>query len=175
MRTRTKQITLFVSVLLAWTGLVAFQIGADFGFVGAGVAGLVFVALLLGFFVSVCAGIVTRRWRSTLESGVALLVALSSLCTADVISEHQRVASIASAQPIIAAAERFRMATGIYPRSFDDLVPAYLSAEPRSKMGFCGTRFMLSSGPDRFHLSFPLPAWMLCSYDSRSKEWEIND
>jgi len=126
-------------------------------------------------FVSALAGIFTRRWRFTLYFGIALFVVLLSSWTANFVSERQRIASIAAAQPIVAAAERFHLATGTYPRSFDDLVPAYLAVEPRTRMGFHGTRFLLSSRPDRFRVSFSLPAWMLCSYDSESKQWKIND
>lgn len=175
MRTKTKQIALYVSAPFAWAGFVAFQVGAAFGFGGAGVVGLVLGASLIGFLVSALVGIATRRWRFTLYFGVALFAVLSSFWAASFISERQRLASIAAAQPIIAAAERFQMANGNYPRSFSDLVPAYLSTEPRTKMGFGGTRFVLSSRPDRFHLSFSLRAWMLCSYDSESKQWGIYD
>lgn len=174
MRTKAKQVALFASSFLAWSGLVAFQVGGAFGF-GAGVLGLLLAASLIGFFVSTLVGIVTRRWRFTLYFGIALFVVLSSSWAAGFISERQRVASIAAAQPIIAAAGRFHTATGSYPRSFDELVPEHLPTVPRTKMGFRGTHFKLSSSPDRFRLWFELPTWMLCSYNSESKRWEIDD
>ena len=174
MRTRAKQTALCATILLAWAGLVAFQVGA-FGFGAAGVLGLVLGATLLGFCISALVGIATRRWNFTLYFGIALFSEFSSLWAAGFISERQRLPSIVATQPIIAAAERFHIATGSYPRSFDDLVPAYLSTEPRTKMGIRGTYFILSSSPDQFHLSFELPVWMLCSYSSEAKQWEIND
>ena len=175
MRTKAKQVTLFAIALLAWVALVAFQVGASFGFGTSGLLGLVLAASLLGFFVAALIGIISRRWRPTLYLGVALFIVFSSSWAAGFISTRQREASIAAAQPIIAAAERFHSATGSYPQSLDDLIPTYLPTEPRTRMGFRGTRFTLSARPDRFHVTFALPAWMLCSYDSESKQWDIND
>jgi hypothetical protein len=174
-RTSIRETLFFTGALLVWAALVAFQVGASFGFGTAGLLGLVLAASLLGFCVAVVIGIISQRWRVTLYFGVALFVVFSSSWTARFISERQRQDSIAAAQPIIAAAERFYTASGAYPQSLDDLVPAYLPAEPRTKMGFRGTPFVLSSRPDRFYVTFELPSWMLCTYDSQSKQWDISD
>ena len=133
------------------------------------------IVSLLSFFVAVLVGIILRRWRVILYFGATLFLVFSASWTARFISERQREASIAAAQPIISAANRFHSNTGAYPQSLYDLVPAYLPTEPRTKMGFRGTPFSLSTGPDRFYVTFALPAWKLCTYNSESKQWHIND
>ena len=165
----------FGCVLLVWTGLVALQIGAAFGFAVSGLVGLALAVTLLGFLISASGAIFSRRWRRAIRFGLALLFLFSSFGTAGSISKRQQQASIIAAQPIIAAAENFHAATGAYPRSLGDLVPAYLPTEPRTKMGFGGASFLLSSQPDGFRVSFALPAWMRCVYDSRAKKWSVND
>lgn len=174
-KTKPKQVVLFAVALLAWAALVSLEVGASFGSTVTGLLGLLFVASLLCSFVAVIVGIISRRWRVTLYFGTALFIIFSSSWAARFISTRQREASIAAAQPIIAAAERFHSTTGAYPQSLSDLIPAYLPTEPRTRMGFRGTPFALSAGSDRFHVTFALPAWMLCSYDSKSKQWDISD
>ena len=175
MKTKTKQSVLLVSVLPGWAALVAFQVGASFGFAATGLLGLLIAVSLAGFFAAVVVGVIRRRWRVVLYFGTGLFVVLSSSWAAGFISARQREASIAAAKPIIAAVGRFYSATGYYPQSLADLVPTYLPIEPRTRMGFRGTPFTLSVAPDRFYVSFELPGWMRCSYDSASKQWNTFD
>lgn len=175
MNTNTKRVPFFAAAMLTWAALVSLMVGASFSSGAAGLLGLLLVASLLCSFVAVIVGIISRRWRVTFYFGTAVFIIFSSSWAARFISTRQREASIAAAQPIIAAAERFHSSTGAYPQSLSDLIPAYLPTEPRTRMGFRGTPFALSSGSDRFHVTFALPAWMLCSYDSKSKQWDISD
>lgn len=172
---RTKEISLFVGACLAWVCLVAVHVGASFGGAVMALLGLIFVVSLLGFFITIVIGIGTRRWRVFRFFSVALFLILSSSWAASFISDQQRKASITAAQPIILAAERFHADTGAYPNSLADLAPTYLQAEPRTKMGFRGTSYVLFARQDRLHITFSLPGWMLCTYNSVSKQWRIDD
>jgi hypothetical protein len=104
-----------------------------------------------------------------------LLLLCAAFVVGQWISDRQRVKSIATAQGIIDAAERFRATTGAYPQSLGSLVPAYLAEVPRTDMGFGGRRYRYFAEPEEFHLSFELPAWLICSFSSRSKQWYIHD
>ncbi len=175
MRAKARKVVLCSCAFLAWAALVACQVGASFGFESSALLGLFCIAPVVGLFIASLLGFFTRRWRAAWYFLAALAGVAASLAVSRGISARQREASIAAAEPIIAAAGRFHTATGAYPRSLADLIPAYLPGEPRTKMGFRGTSFRFSSGADGFEITFALPVWRVCSYDSRTKQWRIRD
>lgn len=142
-----------------------------------GLLNLPIMVSIPGFFVLMVIGLFARRWRDSLYSGLLFLFVSSSMVGAGLIWDRQQATSVATAQSVIAAAERFHSDTGSYPQSLSDLVPAYLPTEPHSVMGFSedSFRFRLSTNADHFHISFALPAWMSYSYDSESKKWSLHD
>lgn len=164
------------AVVLLWCGLVACRISNTLACVTAGLTGLVGVVVLAAFLFSTIKAFRSRKWHDSRNFGGVLLFLISAELLGGSISARQLEASEAAALPIIAAAERFHVDTGTYPRSIDDLVPAYLSALPRTKMGFRRTAFSVHSTDDRFYVEFVDDAvWMLCRYDSQSKRWRLRD
>lgn len=86
-----------------------------------------------------------------------------------------------AAYEIIKALERYRNEKGEYPEKLEELVPQYLTQIPKDKskrpfFKYCDFYYCKSERIDNyFTLTFPLPSWMLCTYDSATKKWEIND
>jgi hypothetical protein len=170
-----KLVVFSLAALLAWAGLVAFQVSASFGFAATGMLGLAVLGSVAVFFVAVLAGIFSKRWRAACVCGFMVIVVFTSSLTASLISTRQREASMVAAEPVIVALERFHAAMGSYPRELDDLIPVYLAGKPRTKMGFRGDSFLYWCDADGFELGFSVPPFILYSYDSKSKEWRICD
>ncbi len=176
MKTPLKRLRLTASAFLVGIALALLDVGAvpydnPFGIVSMLLSGAIVLA-------SVCVAfraLMTRRWGHLAYSGVAILTVVTSLLVSRSVSHRQRAGSIAAAQPVLAAIERFRTERGAYPETIHQLVPAYLPVEPRTRMGFNGTPFHLRSKPGKLTLYFDLPAAMRCSYDSDSKQWHVHD
>jgi len=164
-----------IATLLVLGGLVALQLSTFFGYVVIGLLGLTILGLLIGLFVALVYGAMKRRWKPALDIGVKLVVCLTSIFIVQFISYRQQADSMASAQPMIAAVERFHSETGKYPESIADLIPTFLQSIPRTSMGLNGTDYDIWVYPDGYRLVFPLQGWNMCSYDSRSKQWEVLD
>jgi hypothetical protein len=164
-----------VGVLLLWGGLVALQISELFGYSQIGLLGLTIVGLVIGLFVALAIGAVKRRWKPALYIGVALVICLSSIFVVQTISARQQAASMAGAEPIIAAIERYHATTGAFPRTIAELIPTYLPSMPRSSMGFNGSEYLIWTDPDGYRVEFALQGWNICAYDSRFKQWEVLD
>ncbi len=176
MKTPPKPLQLAAIAVLTSIALALLHIGAVPYDNPAGILAL----LLSGAIVLASAGValsalVTRRWAHLASSGVAISAVVASLLVSRPVSQRQRAGSIAAAQPVLAAIERFRAQRGAYPETIQQLVPAYLPADPRTRMGFSGTPFYLRSKPAGLTLYFDLPAAMRCSYDSESKRWHVHD
>jgi hypothetical protein len=118
---------------------------------------------------------VLRKRAIAIGAGLMFVVPPASFIAAGALSELQREASITRAKTIIDGADHFRARTGRYPTSSAELVPDYLPAMPRTKMGLLGSDYYYATRGDGYSLSFELPAWMVCHYDSRTRAWTISD
>jgi hypothetical protein len=156
-------------------GLVAWQISDAFGYDQIGLLGLTIVVLVITLIVALNIGAVKRRRKPAIYVGVVLVIFLSSIPVARIISDRQQAASMAAAEPIIAAIERYHATTGALPQDVADLVPAYLPTTPRSSMGFGGSEYLIWTHPGGYEVAFALQGWNICAYDSRSKQWEVHD
>lgn len=171
-----KRLRLTASAFLVGIALTLLHVGAvpydnPYGIISMLLSGTIVLASTgMAFY-----ALRTRRWGHLAYSGVAILAVVASLLVSRSVSHRQRIGSIAAAQPVLAAIERFRTERGVYPETIHQLVPAYLPAEPRTRMGFNGTPFHLRSKPGKLTLYFDLPAAMRCSYDSESKQWHVHD
>jgi hypothetical protein len=169
--TTTKRSKKLTFRLLAWSALAVLQISTTAEFVFFTACMMVFLGLL--------GAIVTRlllgSWASGLPSriGFIFLFLLSSTVPAWLTHNSQEQASTVAAQPIITALEQFRAANGVYPKSLDDLVPVYLPAVPKTKMGFYGTRFeYYSENGNDFFIGFEgTMMFRFYNYNSKTKRW----
>jgi hypothetical protein len=160
---------------ITWVGLVVFQIEFAFGFAGTAVLGLLAIGPPVLFAAGLAVGFIWKHWGVAWVTGGVLVVCWSSMLVGQLISRAQRTASIGQAEKIIDAAERYRAARSTYPTTLDALVPEFLPAEPRTKMGLRERRFTFQSTPESYSLDFEIPGWEFCVYDSKALRWSIRD
>lgn len=166
--------TLTAACILGWSGFVVSLVETAFGWLSAIPALAMIGGLLLSTFVALVLCF-AGRWRPLLYCAFGFLAYFGGLLVARKISEYQRLKSMEAAHPLIAAAEQFHSVTGSYPASVDALIPQYLARAPWSKMGVIGTKIFLCSDEKGFRVSFTLPRWHYCLYDSTTESWEVSD
>jgi hypothetical protein len=172
---RLKPWILLFLASIAWLGLVVFQIEFAFGFTGTAFLGLLAIGPPVLFGGGLAIGFIWKHWGAAWVTGGVLAVCWSSMLVGQLISRAQRTASIGRAEKIIEAAERYRAARGKYPSTLDALVPEFVPAEPRTKMGLRERRFTFHSTPENYSLEFEIPGWEFCVYDSVAKRWYTRD
>jgi len=175
MRTRANFIVLLLCALPLWVVWVALQVCSVGYGVGVGLLDVLVAALILVFFGAIACSLRTKNWQVPLYIGVILGAYFCAIPPSERISRWQWRASILEAQSLIAAVESFHHDQGIYPNSIQQLIPAYLPAEPRTKMGLFGDRFEFIPDSNGFRLEFYVPWSKWWTYDSESKEWTVSD
>lgn len=165
----------WVAALLGWAVLVWVQTEPALYLATAVVVVLLLVGSAVAFLVALVYSLFARQWRLARYTWNLLAAVVSANIVASLISGLQQKASMRAAQPVIEAVERYRSATGALPEALDALVPEFLPAIPRTKMGLRGTGFWFHSTGETYRIGFALPAWMSCHYDSRTGAWRVHD
>jgi hypothetical protein len=80
-----------------------------------------------------------------------------------------------TADQLVAGIEAFREQRSRYPEKLDELVPEFMDAIPKAKLGFQTTRFFYSNRCDAFTLGYSSPVMMARTYDSQKKKWRLRD
>lgn len=158
-------LTLYLVMVVGFVTDVRF----DFGGIG------LFTAWTLLLGVVALAALCLRRWSVVRRLGAVLFFTVLGATIGHFVGDWQRRAAISKAKPLISAIDKFRTDNNFYPVSIGALVPRYLSAVPRPWTGFRLNEFRLTTGVDSFRISFELPEWKFCSYDSSIGNWQIDD
>lgn len=167
---------LVLSMSLGWCGLVAFQVSqASYGWIESAFLALLLVAITI-------AGVCTASLRFVfgLKSGWMYIASLwifvvSAFMVARSITDYQSRATLAAAEPIIKAVDRFTLDNDSYPISLKVLVPAYLTTIPKTKMGITGGEFDFYNTLYDSILTFRMPAGSRYSYSFSRRKWIYHD
>lgn len=147
-----------------------------FGFVTAGLLGLLVIGMAASGFLSALYGLLRGR-QAWLVSGVHLLaVPLLASTLGGAVAHYQQRRSFTRGDHIAAALASYHRVSGSYPTTLSKLVPDYLPAVPRSAMGVLQRVPFHYSRDVRegYSLTFAAPAWRLCHRTAQSS-WTCDD
>jgi hypothetical protein len=132
----------------------------------------ILVISVVGVLLSVPIGFFSRNFAAARLWGLAATVSFFAVLVGSLISDKRRDTSQQTAGQIIEAIERYRSTYGTLPASLDQLVPEQL---PQLPITSDGRPFWYQVTSNNFRVSFPLPAMMVRTYDSRTRDWRTHD
>lgn len=165
---------LFARLLLALLLIAGFFVAALFEVVAI-VPTIVMGVSLLGLFVAVIFGAITRRWGAL--KACALLFATSTAGNIAGYMTHLnlREGDQATADSLVRALNEHRRERGDYPEKLEGLVPKYLGVLPSPPFGQATAPYFYQRREGEFTLSYPTGFKASRRYDSRTKAWESLD
>lgn len=168
MKINLKVIIIYILVFFAY--VLAFT-DFSFSFIASALIGLATILALIGCIIVL---LFFKGKARKLHALLTLVLMVCGILVSNNISYHKSEQSKEKAKKIITAIEQHRSVTGHYPKSLSE-IGVFSEEDLITNMSFIGaTRYRYSSTTDRFYLEFPLPAWLTCTYNSKTKEWSVD-
>lgn len=139
-------------------------------YVGVGIIGMGYGMVLVVVFVILAVTQRQRRWECF---RVAMIYALMFVATMALASANIKLAQRRAA-PVILAVRRYNSEHGHYPKTLDELVPAYLPSVPRAGFTLLSRHFGYFNDENP-QLYFPAMFHGVFAYDFPTETWRTNE
>jgi hypothetical protein len=136
---------------------------------------IVVIFAFAGVVISSAVGMIFRRYAVARGFAWLLVLGVISFPITQIVVACQSGATERVAITVTAALEAYRGAHGNYPVVLVQLVPEHFSSVPKTRFGLAGTAFFYHRDTNGFRLGYILPARLVRSYDSTTREWTIRD
>ncbi len=138
--------------------------------VGVGIIGMSY-GMVLAVTYAILA--IAQRQRRSEWFSVAVIYTLMLVATVGLLSSNIKVA-LRRAAPVISAVNCYHSDHGAYPKTLDELVPAYLPSIPRAGFTLISRNFRYFND-ERSQLYFPAMFHGVFAYDFSTETWRTNE